>query len=62
MMEQDIADKYDLSKVKNPELVSFMNDLSEIGMRMKENGELDASVDGMKKDFDTYYGGRNNLD
>lgn len=61
MMEQDVADK-NKSKVRNPEFVSFMNDLIEIGKKVKEDGEIDASVDGMKKDFDTYYGGRNNLD
>lgn len=61
MMEQDVADKKE-SKFRNPEFVSFMNDLIEIGKKVKEDGEIDASVDGMKKDFDTYYGGRNNLD
>lgn len=61
MMEQDVADKNE-SKVRNPEFVSFMNDLNVIGRKIKEDDELDASVDGMKKDIDTYFGGRNNLD
>lgn len=61
MMGQDVADKNE-SKVRNPEFVSFMNGLIEIGKKVKEDDELDASVDGMKKDFDTYFGGRNNLD
>ena len=61
MMEQDVADKNE-SKVKNPEFVNFMNDLIELDKKIKRDGVLDASVDGMKKDFDTYFGGRNNLD
>lgn len=61
MMEQDVADKNE-SKVRNPEFVSFMNGLIEIGKKVKEDGEINASVDGMKKDIDTYFGGRNNLD
>lgn len=57
-----MEEEYDLTKVEHPELIDFMNGLIEIGKKVKEDGELDASVDGMKKDFDTYYGGRNNLD
>lgn len=57
-----MEEEYDLTKVEHPELIDFMNDLIEIGKKVKEDVELDASVGGMKKDFDTYYGGRNNLD
>lgn len=57
-----MEEECDLTKVEHPELIDFMNDLIEIGKKVKEDVELDASVDGMKKDFDTYYGGRDNLD
>ena len=57
-----MEEEYDLKKVEHPELIDFMNDLIELDKKIKEDGEIDASVDGMKKDFDTYYGGRNNLD
>lgn len=57
-----MEEEYDLTKVKHPELIDFMNDLIELDKKIKRDGVLDASVDGMKKDFDTYFGGRNNLD
>ena len=57
-----MEEEYDLTKVEHPELIDFMNDLIELDKKIKQDGVLDASVDGMKKDFDTYFGGRNNLD
>ena len=57
-----MEEEHDLTKVEHPELIDFMNDLIELDKKIKRDGVLDASVDGMKKDFDTYYGGRNNLD
>lgn len=57
-----MEEEYDLTKVEHPELIDFMNDLIELDKKIKRDGVFDASVDGMKKDFDTYFGGRNNLD
>ena len=57
-----MEEEYDLTKVEHPELIDFMNDLIELDKKIKRDGVLDVSVDGMKKDFDTYFGGRNNLD
>lgn len=47
----DNVEDYDLSKVKNPELVSFMNDLLKVNERIK----MEESV----KDITSHYGGTN---
>lgn len=49
-MEED----YDLTKVKHPELIDFMNDLLKVNERIKVN-ETD-------KEIETHYAGTNPLD
>lgn len=50
-VEKEVTEDYDLSKVKNPELVSFMNDLLKVNERIK----MEESV----KDIASHYTGTN---
>lgn len=55
MMKQDVADKNE-SKVINPELVSFMNDLVGISEKIKVDGELKVNVYEKKMNSANYHG------